>query len=86
MTPEERGNATHAYAGYCKECGAMTAAAVDYPSDVKETAGFVARILRSGRRVERVEIEVVRKTLAFCSCTKKRKPKAQPSLFAEGAA
>lgn len=85
MTDEERGKATHAYAGYCRECGAMTAAMVDYPSDVKETAGFVARILRSGRRVERVEIDVVRKTLAFCAC-KKKKAKPQPSLFAEGTA
>lgn len=64
----------------------MTAAMVDYPSDAKETAGFVARILRSGRRVERVEIDVVRKTLAFCACRKKPKVTPQHSLFAEGAA
>lgn len=75
--------ATHAYAGYCPGCGALTAAHVDYPDDpqaAREVAAFVAKLIRSGRRVERVTIEEVRRTLAFCACKSKPKITAQLSL------
>lgn len=72
-----REKATHTYVGYCPECGNCNAASVDVPGDpeyARNNAKFVSGLLRRGYRVERVTIEEVRNTLAFCDHRKKTKP------------
>lgn len=71
---------SHAYVGYCK-CGSLVAASVDSPERAKETAAFVAEMIRDGLRVERVDSDVVRVSFDYCACPK-NEPAPQSDLFA----
>lgn len=86
---------TMAYAGYCPDCGRMVAASVDTPTSRKDTAKFVAELIRDGVRVERIAVLAVRASAWGCSdecgcatCVRRRKakaPEAQADLLAEPA-
>lgn len=68
-----------AYAGRCPKCGHLCAAAVDEPTHKRDTAKFVADMMRDGLNVERVTCEYVRQNLLSCECVpnpRRRKGKA----------
>lgn len=66
-----------AYVGYCVACGALVSATVDEPQYKRETAKWVAGMVRDGLRVERVTCQTVRETMAMCSCTPNPRKRAK---------
>jgi len=66
------GEATHAYIGR-KACGCIVAAVLDTPGYPKRAAKEVAKFIRDGLTVERVENSVVR---AEFGCKHNKKPVA----------
>lgn len=61
-------DATHAYVGFCRGCGSMYAAHVDYLDDRRNIARFLGQLAKDGARIERVTIEETRGSLAYCRC------------------
>jgi len=68
-----------AYVGRCK-CGNVVAAAMDEPAYVKDNAKEVARWIRDGLTVERLDVDAVRIQLHSCTCPGKVKVN-QDTLF-----
>jgi hypothetical protein len=75
LSNKEEGGDSFSYAEYCAKCGNISGAAVDYPIRKSEVAKFVARAIRDGFKVERIESSKVRAS-AWCACNR-----PQPSLF-----
>lgn len=68
--------AVFCYVGLCAcGCGAIPAATVDLPQYRKDTADFVADLIRSGMEVKRLPVSETR--LSFCEC---KRPKDQGEL------
>jgi hypothetical protein len=67
-----------AYVAKKRDCGCIVGATVDMPQHCKETAKDVARWIREGFIVERMESESVR--LNWHDCTHKPTPPALPKL------
>lgn len=57
-----------------KSCGCIVAATVDDPIFKKDTAKFVAKLLRDGLFVERVSCQFVRDNMKMCNCGLAGKP------------
>lgn len=74
------------FIGTCTGCNQLVAGAVDDARDKKETAKFVAQMIRDGLRVERISVNDARNRMGHCTCEpnpRKRKTKAavaQPLL------
>lgn len=49
-----------------KECGCCVAVAVDKPEYAKDTAKFVATLMRGGLTIERQTVEWARKNMTIC--------------------
>lgn len=58
----------YSYAGYCRTCGALCAAAVDDVDMTDRTAKWVAEMIADGLRVERVTDDVIRAEFRRCEC------------------
>jgi hypothetical protein len=71
-----------AYVARC-ECGHIVAAAMDEPAYRKDNAKEVARWMRDGLTIERMDVEAVRVYLHECTCPKKAKPSRQTALDLE---
>jgi hypothetical protein len=65
-----------AYISRCV-CGGITFACVDRPEYAKDTAKDIAQLIRDGRAVERVTLEVTRS--GWCSNSKKCRAASQPA-------
>jgi len=55
MKSSETGDDLPIYIGKWPDCGCVTAACVDEPNHKKDTAKFIADLIKDGRIVERVE-------------------------------
>jgi len=54
---------------YCKGCGKMFFATVDRPDCMdKDTTNEIAQYLHEGHRLEKVNVETVRKEFNGCDC------------------
>jgi hypothetical protein len=65
---------TFCYASRCDGCGRMTFAHVITPGREKYIAQSVAEVIASGRTVERLTTEEVRKADWMCECEDSQRP------------
>ena len=70
-----------AYVGRC-ECGHIVAAAMDEPAYRKDNAMEIARWMRSGLTIERMDVDEVRTYLHSCTCPAKARASDQLVLDA----
>lgn len=59
---------THHYIGRCPYCGTVQASVYDMSDDPKFTAGFVAKMIAQGLKVERVPLGSVEFSPERCKC------------------
>lgn len=76
MTDKPAEPARMAYIGRCK-CGHVVAAAMDEPEYRKDNAKEVARWMRDGLTIERLDVDAVRTYLHKCTCPEKQKAAPQ---------
>lgn len=76
MKTEEERSATSSFVGLCPVCKLLLACAVDEPEHAKETATFVASMIRSGLIIEKRSVADVRKS-DWCKCPREKKKKAR---------
>jgi hypothetical protein len=62
------------YIGKWPDCGCVTAACVDDPNHKKDTAKFIANLIKDGRVVERISAENWH-TVTLCRCKHRLSPK-----------